>query len=445
MSTEKPTAVRVYLARVRTALADLPAGEVEEILEDVRPHLAEMEAELGASARVEALVEGLGTPESYAAELRAAGGYPAPPPGGDGATEVLVKPAAPSPVAPRIALWGMVTVALGMALLAFSAAVSVDPDPLVGVLVLAPVFAVSLWLLMRRGIQSVLDLPEVGKLRESMRTWREGRGERSAAYLGALTPAWWLLCAAVLVLFGLLLMVRNTYAAALLPFLVVAAVAVVWAGPRTRRDRRLLWLAVPISAFVVGGVFGGLGAAIEQIDNRGSYYAGNASYSTPATDDYGNQQLSYGDEELRNVYAFDSDGKPLKDVYLYDEQGRPLTITRYGCEQDTGTTATRGSDNRFPRPKIVEGVQDDRGNLDGYNSSRSYCREDDGVPFAAAIPKPGSSTPTPSGTPSPGTPAPGTQPSGAPASGTGSGTASSTQASAPSTTGSPAKPAPPTR
>ena len=52
--SDKPTAVRVYLARVRTALADLPASEIEEILEDVRPHLAELEAELGEGARWDA-------------------------------------------------------------------------------------------------------------------------------------------------------------------------------------------------------------------------------------------------------------------------------------------------------------------------------------------------------------------------------------------------------
>ncbi|GAA3575152.1 hypothetical protein GCM10022222_69620 [Amycolatopsis ultiminotia] len=431
MSTEKPTAVRVYLARVRTALADLPTGEVEEILEDVRPHLAEIEAELGPSARVEALVERLGTPESYAAELRAAGGYPAAPPG-EAATEVLATPAAPGLFAPRFALWGMVFCAAVMALLAFAAAVQIDPDILLGLILLVPVFAVSLWLLFRRGVQAVLDLPEVGWARESLRTWREGRGARAATYLSALKPAWWLVCAVLLVAFGLLLMVRHTYAAALLPFLVVAAVAMVWAGSRTREDRRLLWLAVPVSAFVVGGAFGGFGAAVDLIGNHDSYYPNTASYSSPSTDNYGNQQLRYGDKELENVYAFDANGKPLKDVYLYDEEGRPLSITRHGCEKDTGTTQSRGSDNRFPRPNVVEGVQDDQGNVNGYNSSRAYCSETDEVPFAAAIPKPSSSSePSSSSQPSSGAQPPsGDRPS----------------SSAPSTTGTATtSPAPPTR
>ncbi|MFF0145588.1 hypothetical protein ATK36_1776 [Amycolatopsis sulphurea] len=410
MSTEKPTAMRVYLARVRTALGDLPEAEIEEVLEDVRTHLAEIEVELGASAQVEALVERLGTPESYAAELRVAGGYPPAPKDAEVATPVPEKAPA-GLLAPRIALWGMALVTAGMALMAFSAAVRIDPDALLGLLLLAPVFVASLWALLRRGIQPVLELPEVTGLRNALRKWREGSGERAAGYLRSLKPAWWVICAVVLVLFGLLLMVRHTTAAALLPFLVVAAAAVVWAGPRAPEDRRLMWFVVPVSAFVVGGIVGGFGAAVSRISpNNGAYYSDATSYAASGADNYGNQQLRFGDEELRNVYAFDASGKPLEDVYLYDDQGRPLTITRYGCEQDTGTTMRRDADNRFPRPKIVEGVQDSRGNVNGYNSTRAYCREESGVPFVAAIPKPPASTPPHSGPETSSTPAPPTQP-----------------------------------
>ncbi|WP_244194568.1 hypothetical protein [Amycolatopsis echigonensis] len=75
----------------------------------------------------------------------------------------------------------------------------------------------------------------------------------------------------------------------------------------------------------------------------------------------------------RNV--FDANGKSLENVYVYNDRGRPLTITRYGCDKDTGTSQMIGQDNQFPRPKVVEGVQDDRGNVNGY---RGYCREDAG-------------------------------------------------------------------
>ncbi|RSD23748.1 HAAS signaling domain-containing protein [Amycolatopsis eburnea] len=382
--SEKPTAVRVYLARVRTALADLPASEIEEILEDVRPHLAELEAELGESARVEALIERLGTPESYAAELRASGGYP---PAGEGATQVITTVTAPSLAKPRIALWGLVLCAIGLALLAFGAAISVDPDVLLGMLLFLPVFLISLALLLRGGVEPVLALPEVGWLRNTLAKGREQDDTgRVLRWLGSMKPAWWVLCAVVLLAFGVLLMMRQRSAVLLLPFLLVAGAGIVWAGPRVRGDRRLLWLAVPVSAFVIGGALGGFGAAVDLISNRYSP-SQSASYYPSSSDRYGNEQLTYGGQEVENVYAFDAEGKPLTEVYLYDEQGRPLALTRYGCERSSGTKEKIGEDNRFPRPKIEQGVTDSEGNYNGYNGYRSACREEAGVPFSAAIPK----------------------------------------------------------
>jgi hypothetical protein len=61
--------VASYGAAVRDALADLAAGEREDLLEDLEDHLAEVAAESGAPLR-----DRLGTPEQYAAELRAAYG-----------------------------------------------------------------------------------------------------------------------------------------------------------------------------------------------------------------------------------------------------------------------------------------------------------------------------------------------------------------------------------
>jgi hypothetical protein len=143
-----------------------------------------------------------------------------------------------------------------------------------------------------------------------------------------------------------------------------------------------------------------------------------SSYSPSSSDSYGNDQLTYGGREVENVYAFDAEGKPLTEVYLYDEEGRPITMTRYGCERASGSKQKIGEDNRFPRPRIEQGVTDDRGNYNGYNGYRSACREDAGVPFSAAIPKvtaPTATAPTTSPTPSP-TPTPTSTSSSAPAS-----------------------------
>ena len=58
-----------YVDRVRAALADLPPEVRDELTEDLPEHLAEVAAEGDG-----ALVDRLGTPEAYAAELRAAAG-----------------------------------------------------------------------------------------------------------------------------------------------------------------------------------------------------------------------------------------------------------------------------------------------------------------------------------------------------------------------------------
>ncbi|MFF5174437.1 hypothetical protein ACFY3U_17600 [Micromonospora sp. NPDC000089] len=65
-----------YVERVRAALADLPPQTRDELTEELPEHLAEVAAEGEGT-----LVERLGEPEAYAAELRAAAG-PAVPSGG---------------------------------------------------------------------------------------------------------------------------------------------------------------------------------------------------------------------------------------------------------------------------------------------------------------------------------------------------------------------------
>ena len=61
--------VTTYAARVRAQLVDLPPAEADVLLEDLELHLAEVAAEGEGS-----LLERLGPPEDYAAELRAAYG-----------------------------------------------------------------------------------------------------------------------------------------------------------------------------------------------------------------------------------------------------------------------------------------------------------------------------------------------------------------------------------
>lgn len=399
MNTQNPTAVRVYLARVRSALADLPPVEVEEILEDVRPHMAEIATELGEGARVEALIEQLGTPEAYAAELRAAGDYP---PASEAPTVVAAAGKA-SHLPARLALWGLVLGALGVGIVGFGVGLELVSSPMLTFVVLVPVLVLSAWYVYSGGARSVAELPEVRKLRSSLSSFASGEGNRTVAYLRTLQPAWWVLCAATLVVLGLFIVLSRGSGREILalPLFLAGAAAIVWFGPKSKTDRRLLWLSLPISAFVLGGVLGLVGFGLNRIDDRGYY--GTTSYSANMNQGSdGKPALYFGSESVDNVYVFDAQGKPLTDVFLYDEQGRPLTMPRYACEPRTGSRLKVGSDNRFPRPNIVQGAVDEYGVYDGYNADRAACREDTGIPFSAAIPK----GVQPSSTPAPSSPAP---------------------------------------
>jgi hypothetical protein len=81
----KPTTldeITAYVDAVRESLADLPADVRDELIEDLPEHLAEVLADGDGT-----LVDRLGTPEAYAADLRASaglvGGFPDPPPSRD--------------------------------------------------------------------------------------------------------------------------------------------------------------------------------------------------------------------------------------------------------------------------------------------------------------------------------------------------------------------------
>jgi hypothetical protein len=191
------------------------------------------------------------------------------------------------------------------------------------------------------------------------------------------------LCAAVLLIVAVLLLLQSASAVLALPVFLAAGVVVLWAGPKSTEDRRLLWVSLPVSAFVIGSMLGLVAQLVQVVDDRGMYgdpYVAAGRYSG------GSQELYYGNDPVENVYAFDSEGEPLTGVYLYDEDGRPLTLPRFGCEESTGSEMRLGEDNRFPRPHIEYGAYDDQGNYNGYNAYRAACRETTAVPFSAAIP-----------------------------------------------------------
>jgi uncharacterized membrane protein len=404
MSTESSTPVRVYLARVRNALDDLPPAELEEVLDDVRPHLAEIVAELGTEARVDALIAQLGTPEAYAAELRAAGEYP------PRAESVASVKSSEHRLAPRLALWSVIVCAFLMGLFAIGAANDMQPDGLILAAVpLGIPVLLSAWYVLSRGTAGITGLPEVRKIRSLF-----AQDNRLLRYLRSLLPAWPLVCAVVFVGLGLALFLRRTTdgLVALLLLTAVAA-AVVATAARLKIERRWLWLHVPVAAIVVGSGVGMASYFVDAIGHNGN--SSPVSYS-PVTAVDGSPALTYGGDPVDNVYAFDAQGKPLKDVYLFDDKGRPLNLPRYTCDTAGGGFSKTGEDNRFPRPNA--GPNSDNaysgGWYDGYGNYKSGpytagsyagngpyganrgCHDQVNAPFAAVIP---TSTPTPSASP----------------------------------------------
>src|SRR5687767_7085569 len=68
-STTVDLQVKTYIAAVAARLADLPQEERDDLMADLEQHLHEVAAEGDGT-----LTERLGTPESYAAELRTSAG-----------------------------------------------------------------------------------------------------------------------------------------------------------------------------------------------------------------------------------------------------------------------------------------------------------------------------------------------------------------------------------
>lgn len=342
---DSPTSVAVrpevasYLARLRAELSDLPATEVEEILEDVGPHVAEVADELAGEGTeradlAERLAARLGGPERYAAELRAAAGYP----------ERDVAAPKPRTGAARFVLWSLVT-AVALALYAgfWSADMFRYGDPGSYAYFLFVALALTSFLVLRRlprGLVEVASLPEVTSVRSAVAgPWRV-LGE----YARLLQPGWWLVRAGIATVMSVsAVLIGLPWLLGAVVFGVGLLVGSVWLGRQSRTDRRWLWLVLPLNALLVSG------AAYVVMD-----------YGFRVVDHYrwaNYEVVPAVDVEPRNVYVFDSEGNYIPGAYLFDQDGRPFRVPyqeRCGYNVDYGSYPDQGS-YQYPVPQAIYG------------------------------------------------------------------------------------------
>jgi uncharacterized membrane protein len=392
-----------YVDAVRTALADLPADDLVEIMDDVRDHIDQIAAELGDDLSTEALEQRLGSPADYAAELRSAAGYP---PGAD----TIRYSRRPPRLSRELATW---CVRIAVVLTAVALLEAFVTGRYGGALFLAFVawLAAALlglvWMIRGRssGIAASLgDLPDVRRL-DGLTRWlrRHPLGAAVVETVIALRPAWWIVRAWIAVeLIGLFVAAEwfplPAFPGAPLLFAVALVISVLLgrraaARRQTSVEYGLVLLGNVVAVLAMAAIFGRLAGGVLVLGDDGAPEdAGYIGYFSPG---------AYHEDgsPITNLYPYGPDGRLLENVRLYDQDGRPFTSVVYdGCMVDerTGGVDLRAL-NVFPRPSSV--YVEDRVSAE--------CR-DLGIvpPLGATLPgapsEPTSTPPTTPPTPSPG-------------------------------------------
>jgi MFS family permease len=239
VNTTTSAAAQAYLDRLRRELADLPASEVEEIVQDLEPQVAALAAELDAEPSLGTMDDHLGDPAEYARELRSAMG---------------VDTTARTPLwVSRTTLWIVAVTTVGAVVGAYltGRVISNDPRP---VLWFVAFGLFASWFTLgrhRSTIAEIAELPEVRQAKERLAAAEQHLPV--AAYVTSLRPGLRLVKAAlvwlgVVWLFGWFGWLGAGGATAAFAFAVLS----MWTGNRAEQDRRWLWLSVPLTGWAVG-------------------------------------------------------------------------------------------------------------------------------------------------------------------------------------------------
>ncbi|WP_116947152.1 HAAS signaling domain-containing protein [Jiangella endophytica] len=332
MSSTRATAhpaVATYVAAVRDELGDLPADELAEIAEDVRDHLDHVAAEYGDDVTIDVLIDRLGAPAAYAAELRAAAGMPQPAP------EPALVPVGFVRRLLRflVAFFGWSAVGLGAlafvdTLFGLSGAPALFGVPAIVAMVLAGAATV---LLVTGRDDPVAELRQVptavllAQVEEWIRSMPWGRP--AIELVTSLRSAWWLLRAGALALITFAVFRSAPFSAAVF---LLAVVGSVWLGRRTAagevRGPRLVAVQLANAGLAIGGVvMAGVVAAHGTWDGV-QYVDGGYDYAGPADWDAGPTFYDAEGMPITNIFAYGPDGTLLENVRLYDQDGKPFDL-----------------------------------------------------------------------------------------------------------------------
>ncbi|SEE17775.1 HAAS signaling domain-containing protein [Jiangella alba] len=362
MSTTRATAhpaVATYVAAVRDELGDLPADELAEIAEDVRDHLDHVAAEYGDDVTIGVLIDRLGAPAAYAAELRAAAGLPQPEPEPSVERTGFIRRL----VRFMVAFFGWT--AVGLAAVAFVDTVfglSGSPATFAVPALVSAVLAVAGALLLVIGrVDAVAELrrlptaPLLAQVEEWVRSMPWGRP--AIELVTSLRPAWWLARAVALGMITALVLGSVPFGIAVF---LVAAVASVWLGRRAAarqiRGPRLVAVQAVNAALAIGGLVVAGVALDAATSDRVQYVDGGYDYPGPGFYDQNGAQIT-------NIFPYGADGALLENVRLYDGDGNPIDLGwREDCydgayDEQSFTAANPWGDHVFPR--LTVGVTPD--------------------------------------------------------------------------------------